>query len=359
MNRADLVRTGYARALRPVLFRAHGGDPERIHEDMIAGLALLGRAPGLRDAVRLLTRTPSAPVEVAGIRFPGRVGLAAGMDKDGRAALAWQHLGFAFAELGTVTAQPQPGNPTPRVFRLRASGALINRMGFNNAGAAALANRLAVAGIYRGNGAAGIPLGISLGKTKVVAVEQAVGDYLASLRLLAAHADYIAVNVSSPNTPGLRSLQDGGALRELLSALTREATDLAHGATPVPVFVKVAPDLTWGQLDEVLQAADAAGVAGLIATNTTLGRDGLAAADEARGSEAGGLSGAPLTRRAREVVAYVAAGTPLPVMGVGGVMTADDAMALLDAGARLVQLYTGFVYAGPALIGDINGRLTP
>ena len=349
-----VVDAGYARLLRPLLFRAHAGDPEKIHEDMIRGLALLPHLPGLRDAVGALTRVPAAPVTVAGVRFPGRVGLAAGMDKDGRAAKAWQYLGFAFAELGTVTAEAQPGNPKPRVFRLRDSHALINRMGFNNEGALALANRLALAGVQRGNGAAGIPLGISIGKTKVVPVAEAVPDYLASLRALAAHADYIAVNVSSPNTPNLRSLQDGGALAELLGALVTESRTLALGGTPVPIFVKVAPDLTEGQLDEVLAAASDAGCAGLIATNTTLGRDGLARADRPRAGEAGGLSGAPLTARAREVVRYVCRNTSLPVMGVGGIMTAEDAVALLDAGASLVQLYTGFIYAGPALIGAIN-----
>lgn len=359
MNRHDLVRSGYERALRPLLFRAHGGDPERIHEDMIAGLELLAAAPGVRDAVRWLTHVPAEPVEVAGVRFPGRVGLAAGMDKDGRAARAWQYLGFAFAELGTVTARAQPGNPSPRIVRLPASRGLINRMGFNNAGAAALANRLAVAGIARGNNAAGIPLGISIGKTKVVPVEDAVEDYLVSLRLLAPHADYIAVNVSSPNTPGLRGLQDGGALRELLGALVREARALAPGGTAVPVFVKVAPDLGLDQLAEVVEVADACGAAGLIATNTTLGREGLDPRERRLAAEAGGLSGAPLTRRALEVVTFLVRHTDLPVMAVGGIMTAADARAMLDAGAPLVQLYTGFIYAGPALIGEINRERQP
>ncbi len=355
--RSALVAAGYERALKPLLFASHSGDPEKVHEDMIAALALLQSTPGVRDAVGALTHVGTSPVTVAGIRFPGRVGLAAGMDKDGRAARAWQHLGFAFAELGTVTAQAQPGNPKPRIFRLRDSQALINRMGFNNAGVLALANRLAVAGIFRGNDAAGIPLGISIGKTKVVPVEDAVPDYLTSLRTVAAHADYVAVNVSSPNTPGLRTLQDGGALAALLGALTDEAGRLAHSGAPVPVFVKVAPDLTDGQLDEVLTAASDTGCAGIIATNTTLARDGLAPADQARAVEAGGLSGAPLTLRAREVVGYITRHTPLPVIGAGGVMTADDGLALLDAGASLLQLYTGFIYAGPALIGAINDRL--
>ncbi len=348
-----LVRDGYHGLLRPALFRAHHGDPEAIHEDMIAALAALGATPGLRSLVGLLTRSEASPVTAAGIEFPGRVGLAAGMDKDARAALAWQYLGFAFAELGTVTARAQPGNDKPRVFRAAASGALINRMGFNNSGAESVANRLAVAGIARGNRAAGIPLGISLGKTKTTELADAVGDYLASFDWLAPHADYLAVNVSSPNTPGLRSLQDGGALGELLGALTRRAAEQAPHA-PLPVFVKVAPDLTWPQLDEVLAAVLDAGAAGVIATNTTLSRDGLAASDRDLAQEAGGMSGSPLTARAHEVVAYIARQIDLPLIGSGGVMTADDARALLDAGADLVQLYTGFIYAGPALIAAIN-----
>ncbi|MFV0452612.1 MAG: quinone-dependent dihydroorotate dehydrogenase [Propioniciclava sp.] len=357
--RAAVVSYGYARVLRPLLFRAHRGDPEAVHEDMIAGLAALASGPGVRSVVGALTGVAAEPVTVAGVTFPGRVGLAAGMDKDGRAARAWQHLGFAFAELGTVTALPQPGNPRPRIFRLPASAALINRMGFNNAGAQALANRLATAGVVRGNGAAGIPLGISVGKSKAVAVADAVPDYLTSLRAVAPHADYIAVNVSSPNTPGLRSLQDAGALRELLAALVGESARLAHGIRPAPILVKIAPDLSWSQIDEVLTVAADAGVAGVIATNTTLSRDGLLGADRSRAAEAGGLSGRPLSRRARAVVAYVAEHTDLPVIGSGGVMTPDDAWAQLDAGASLVQLYTGFIYSGPALIGAIGDRTEP
>lgn len=348
-----LVRDGYRTLLRPALFRARGGDPEAVHEGMIAALAAVGAVPGLPRLIGLLTRSSAKPVTVAGIRFPGRVGLAAGMDKDARAVLAWRHLGFAFAELGTVTARPQPGNDKPRIFRATASSALVNRMGFNNAGAEAVANRLAVAGVARGNRAAGIPLGISVGKNKDTPLAEAVGDYLACFDWLAPHADYLAINVSSPNTPGLRSLQDGGALAELVSALVTRAVQQAP-ACPLPVFVKVAPDLTWPQLDEVLCAVADAGASGIIATNTTLGREGLAPPDRHLAHEPGGLSGCPLTRRAREVVAYIAGHTDLPVIGSGGVMTAKDALALLDAGAALVQLYTGFIYAGPALIAAIN-----
>jgi len=349
---AGLLEGGYAGLLRPLLFAAHGGDPEAIHEQLIGILAGVGGNPVLRAGLDLVAGGAGRPTEVAGVRFPNRVGLAAGMDKDGLAAKAWAALGFGFAELGTVTARPQPGNPKPRVFRMPDSGALVNRMGFNNHGAEALAATLRAAGIARGNLAAGIPLGISLGKTKVVALEDAVADYLAGLTAVAPHADYLAINVSSPNTPNLRSLQDGGALAGLAGALVARAGELSED--PVPIFVKVAPDLSWGQLDEVLAVCADAGVAGLIATNTTLARQGVAPSDSGRALEAGGLSGAPLTARALEVISYIVRNTALPVIGVGGIMTADDAARQFDAGARLVQLYTGFIYHGPGLVAAIN-----
>ncbi|MGB7964029.1 MAG: quinone-dependent dihydroorotate dehydrogenase [Propionicimonas sp.] len=349
-----LLKGGFEGLLRPLLFASYGGDPESIHELTIGLLARVGGLPSARGALRLLAGSSGQPVSVAGVRFPNRVGLAAGMDKDGIAARAWQGLGFGFVEVGTVTAAAQPGNDRPRVFRLRDSHALINRMGFNNNGAAALAATLAKAGIYRGNGAAGIPVGISIGKTKLVPLDEAVDDYLSSLATVAPHADYVAINVSSPNTPNLRSLQDGGALAELTGTLVRRAGELAAGRDPVPILVKLAPDLGWAQVDEVVAACEAAGISGLIATNTTLARDHLAPTDLPRASEAGGLSGAPLTARAREFVRYLSGHTDLPVIGVGGVMTTADAMALFDAGASLVQLYTGFIYHGPALVAQIN-----
>ena len=347
----------YHRLVRPVLFRAYGGDAERVHERTLAGLALLGRAAPARGLTAALLARRRQPVSVAGIDFPGAVGVAAGLDKNGVAVRSWAALGFGFAELGTVTARPQPGNDQPRLFRLPQSRAIVNRMGFNNAGAAALAQRLAAAGVARGNGAVGMPLGISIGKSKVTPLAEAAEDYLGSLRLLAPYADYVAVNVSSPNTPGLRALQDADSLTALLTALTAEAGRLAAGATPVPVFVKLAPDLSDAALEQAVEVVERSGAAGLIATNTTLARDGVDPRDARRAAEAGGLSGAPLTVRAREVVAFLAARTDLPVIGVGGVMTVDDGQALLDAGARLIQLYTGFVYAGPGLVTGLNARL--
>ncbi|MEE6261833.1 quinone-dependent dihydroorotate dehydrogenase [Plantactinospora sonchi] len=326
----------FDRVVRPALFRIGGGDAETAHEWTLRRLAGISRRPALLAALRARYAV-AAPRTVFGLDFPNPVGLAAGMDKDGRALPAWPALGFGFVEVGTVTAHAQPGNPRPRLFRLPDSGAVINRMGFNNAGAAALAARLAAL-----DRPLGVPLGISLGKSKVTPIDQAVEDYLASYRALYAYGDYFAVNVSSPNTPGLRSLQDRSHLDALLTALAGEK----------PVLVKIAPDLTDAAIAELLEVCLDRGAAGVIATNTTLGRDGLAPADLPRAGEAGGLSGRPLTARARQVVSFVHAetGGRLPVIGVGGILDPADGTALLDAGASLVQLYTGFVYRGPGLV---------
>ncbi|AGL19437.1 quinone-dependent dihydroorotate dehydrogenase [Actinoplanes sp. N902-109] len=325
--------TIFETAVRPVLFRVGGGDAEKAHEFTLERLARL--RPG---ALAVLRRRYAVdrPVEVFGVRFPNPVGLAAGMDKNGVALRSWPALGFGFVEVGTVTAKAQPGNDRPRLFRLRDSEAVINRMGFNNAGAAALAARLAALGPL------GVPLGISLGKSKVTPLEEAVQDYLTSYELLHPYADYIAVNVSSPNTPGLRTLQDKSALAALLGALV--------GKTPV--LVKIAPDLTEPAIAELLEVCLAHGAAGVIATNTTLARDGLATPDQPRATETGGLSGRPLTERARKIVHFVHQETAgrLPVIGVGGILDPDDATRMFDAGAALLQLYTGFIYRGPALV---------
>ncbi len=350
-----IIDLGYRGVLRPLLFRAYGGDAERVHEHTLATVARIGRSRPALAALAALCARHRSPVTVAGIQFPGIVGLAAGMDKDGVGVKTWGSLGFGHIELGTVTAQAQPGNDEPRLFRVPESRAIINRMGFNNCGAPALADRLAAAGVSRGNLAVGIPIGISIGKTKRVPLADAAEDYLASLRTVARYADYLAINVSSPNTPGLRSLQDAETLAELISALVNQAWRLPGGAAP-PIFVKVAPDLTEAALEEVVQVCSEAGAEGLIATNTTLGRDGISA-DQPLAAEAGGLSGAPLTRRARQVVRFLAERTTLPIVGVGGIMSRDDGQAMLDAGASLLQIYTGYVYSGAALVDDLN-RLT-
>lgn len=333
----------FERTLRPYLFRRGEGDPEAAHEWTVRQLAALSKRPA---ALALLRRryAVTAPTTVFGVDFPNPVGVAAGMDKDGTALPAWPALGFGFVEVGTVTWHDQPGNDRPRLFRLPTSEALINRMGFNNRGARALAAQLTALGKLP------VPLGISLGKSKRTPLAEAVDDYAASYRALARHGDYFAVNVSSPNTPGLRELQDGGLLDELLAALVGDK----------PILVKIAPDLTDDAIAEVLQVCTDRGAAGIIATNTTLARDGLAPADQPRAAEAGGLSGRPLAARAREVVAFVhrQTGGALPVIGVGGIMHADDAVRLRDAGASLVQLYTGFVYHGPTLVRGAARRLT-
>ncbi len=336
----------YERLARPVLFRS---DAEVAHGRMVHGLARAGAVPALERAASRVLSPPQAPRTVFGLRFANPVGLAAGMDKDAVAVPAWAALGFGFAEVGTVTWHPQSGNPTPRLFRLPASEAIVNRMGFNNAGAVAMAARLKALGKAR------IPVGISLGKSKITPVGEATEDYLASLRVLLPYADYIAVNVSSPNTPGLRSLQDRGALSDLLGTL--QAHVRSEGGTHAkPLLLKIAPDLSEPAVAEILEVCDSHGVAGLIATNTTIGRAGLDPADAARGAETGGLSGRPLHAAAVRMVSFVVreTGGTLPVVGVGGILHPDDALRMLDAGASLVQLYTGLVYRGPGLVRGIT-----
>jgi dihydroorotate dehydrogenase len=334
--------------IRRGLFRFGGGDPEVAHHRTSAILARTG--PLLRPLRRYFH--VERPTTVFGVQFPNPVGLAAGMDKDGTTLRAWPSLGFGFVEAGTVTALPQPGNPKPRLFRLPDSEAVINRMGFNNAGAEALAKRLATAR------ALPVPLGISIGKSKAVPVEQAVEDYRTSLRALYPYGDYFAVNVSSPNTPGLRGLQDRNALSELLAELTLQGGAIAEraGSKPRPLLVKIAPDLSDDAIAEVLEVCDEHAISGVIATNTTLSREGLAPSDQHLAGEAGGLSGRPLAARAREVVEFVhkETGGRLPIIGVGGILDPDDAARMFDAGASLIQLYTGFIYAGPGLVRRIN-----
>jgi dihydroorotate dehydrogenase len=344
----------YRHALRPLLFTVAGRDAEAIHERVLAGLAAISRHPGLTRALEIassLGHGDDARLarEVFGLRFPNPVGLAAGFDKNAVAVPALAALGFGFVEIGTVTYHAQPGNPRPRLFRLPAEEALINRMGFNNAGAAAVAARLAELPPVR------VPVGVSLGKSKITPLEDAVSDYLAALELLYPHGDYFAVNVSSPNTPGLRALQERDRLDALLAVLMGRLGERATAEgrpAPKPLLVKVAPDLDDTALDDVVDVCLTRGVSGLIAVNTTITRDGLSAAAPASlRDEPGGLSGRPLRARALAVVRWLQqrAGDRLPIIGCGGIATADDARRMLDAGAALVQLYTGFIYEGPGI----------
>lgn len=327
----------YQSYLRPLLFSLPA---EAAHN-----LALLG----LRASPRLALKkafgpAPLDPVQLFGLKFPNRVGLAAGMDKNASALSAWEALGFGFIEAGTITALAQPGNPKPRCFRYPAKTALINRMGFNNAGASTIAKRLAK---LKSSGRwPSVPVGINIGKSKVTPNDQAASDYATSFRLLLPFGDYFTINVSSPNTPELRALQERDSLIRIIRGL--RAVDAGK-----PVLVKIAPDLDNAQLAEIADVANTEGLSGLIATNTTL--DQSAVPPEAR--QQGGLSGAPLSRRSTEVIQTLRTHTTLPIIASGGVMTGADAREKIDAGASLVQIYTGFVYAGPALVRDICSAL--
>ena len=292
-------------------------------------------------------KLPADPVEAMGIRFPNRLGLAAGFDKNAVGIDGLAALGFGHVEIGTVTGEPQPGNPTPRLFRLPADGAVVNRMGFNNHGAEVVARRLAARAGARGV-RPGPVLGVNIGKTKVVPEEEAVGDYEKSAGLLAPYADYLVVNVSSPNTPGLRDLQAVEKLEPLLRAVRRRADEVTTDR--VPLLVKIAPDLSDDDVLAVAELATGLGLDGIIATNTTISRAGLATpAAEVEAIGAGGLSGRPLTERSLEVLRLLRGrvGDRLTLVGVGGITTCDDACARIDAGATLVQGYTAFVYEGP------------
>jgi len=334
----------YERILRPVLFRL---ESERAHELAVDSMAFLGRIGPLCRALEALARvSPSSfrPVDAFGLRFPNAVGLASGFDKNARAWTAAAALGFGHVEVGTVTALAQPGNPRPRMFRYPGEEAVINRLGFNNEGSEAVASRLSG---HAPQGKRRIPLGINLGKSKAVEIDRATEDYLASFGRLADLADYITLNVSSPNTPGLRQLQDESRLRELLSAVTgaNQRRASAPGKSRVPILLKISPDLRYSEIDSVLGVAGEFRLDGLIATNTTLARPGAFAA----AAEAGGLSGAPLRERSTEVIRYVSRATDgkLPIIGVGGITDIPSAAEKLDAGATLVQLYTGLIYRGP------------
>jgi dihydroorotate dehydrogenase len=327
----------YLRLLRPLLFRF---PPEAAHNLALFGLGLT--PPSVLRAA--FGAPPRQPVKLFGLTFPNPVGLAAGMDKNATALRAWEALGFGFIEAGTITALAQPGNPKPRCFRYPPQQALINRMGFNNLGASALAVRLASLK-QRGHWPR-VPLGINIGKSKITPNEQAASDYATSFKLLLPFGDYFVINVSSPNTPNLRALQDCDSLAEIIRALKR-INNIK------PLLVKIAPDLCDDALRDIAALADSEHLAGLIATNTTLDHSAVPPGTD----QQGGLSGAPLRHRSTDVLRLLRAATRLPIIASGGIMDASAAREKIEAGANLVQIYTGFVYSGPALIRDITTAL--
>lgn len=324
------------RWFRPLLFAL---PPEAAHALVFGALRALGPLGRALSRAACGASDPRLTTELAGFRLPSPIGLAAGLDKDGLLAPFWETLGFGFAELGTVTALPQPGNPRPRLFRFPAARALINRMGFNNRGSAALAERLG-----RVRSLCHIPIGANLGKSKLTEIERAFDDYRTSARRLAPVVDYLVINVSSPNTPGLRSLQDPGALAQIVGAVVAESAGR-------PVFVKLAPDLEDSALAEACQVAERGGARGILATNTTLERHGLPDVGP------GGLSGAPLAPRALACIRVASQATRLPVIGMGGISNLQGVLDALGAGASAVQIFSALVFEGPGLVARLNREL--
>ena len=359
----------YRAVVRPLLFAR---DSEEVHNLTLRALEYVSRRQVLCEALEADYGAPGLPTEVFGLHFPNPVGLAAGMDKHAAAVPAWEALGFGFSELGGVTWHAQPGNPEPRLFRAVPDGALVNRMGFNNPGAEAVARKLEE---WRASGRwPKHPVSINLGKSKITPLDMAAEDYANSFRVLWPFADFFVVNVSSPNTPNLRQLQDKAALDEILAAVQEvnvkcsvfsnqyslgaggDSRNTQHATRNTPILVKVAPDLSFDALDEILALAGPRRLAGIVATNTTLARP---ATNDPRieriYAEAGGLSGRPLRQRSTEVIRHLHRQTKgaLPIIGVGGIFDAADAWEKITAGASLVQIYSGLVYEGPSLAKDI------
>ncbi|MGB0829176.1 MAG: quinone-dependent dihydroorotate dehydrogenase [Flavobacteriaceae bacterium] len=331
----------YKKVIQPLLFLF---DPERVHYFTFSLIKILSAVPGMPWFFRLLflVKHPKLEREVFGLKFPNPVGLAAGFDKNAVLYKALSNFGFGFIEIGTITPKAQPGNPKKRLFRLREDEAIINRMGFNNEGVEAAIKRL------KSNSK--VLIGGNIGKNKTTPYEQAADDYIYCFNALFDYVDYFVVNVSSPNTPNLRALQDKAPLTHLLTTLSAINKEKQH---PKPILLKIAPDLSNAQLDDIITIVSETKIDGLIATNTTLNREGLKSENKA---ETGGLSGKPLNKRSTEVIRYIAekSKNAFPIIGVGGIHSAEDALEKIKAGASLVQLYTGFVYEGPALIKRIN-----
>lgn len=334
----------YKSLIRPLLFRF---DPEKVHHFTFDALRLLSKIPGAAALAKekFEVRSPLLEREVFGLKFKNPVGLAAGFDKDAKLYSELSHLGFGFVEIGTLTPKPQPGNEKKRLFRLKEDQAIINRMGFNNGGVQEAAERL------KSN--PGVLIGGNIGKNKATPNAQAGEDYRICFEALFDYVDYFVVNVSSPNTPNLRELQDKEPLTLLLNDLQDQNK---RKAAPKPILLKIAPDLSDSQLLDIIDIVKDTGIAGVIATNTTISRDGLTSGNK---TEVGGLSGRPLKDRSTEVIRFLSERSEkaFPIIGVGGIHSAEDALEKLDAGASLVQLYTGFIYEGPQLIRDINLKL--
>jgi dihydroorotate dehydrogenase len=328
----------YERFLKPILFSI---DPEKVHEIAIVALAKISRVQWLLNVIRRPDNERPGK-EVFGLHFANPVGLAAGFDKNGMALPFWEALGFGFMEIGTITALGQVGNPRPRIFRIPEMEALINRLGFNNQGVEKIATRLEE---LRRSHWPKVPVGLNIGKSKIVPLEEAAADYLRSFQRLRGLGDYFVLNVSSPNTPDLRKLQEKGAIGELFGAIQR----VNQGK---PLLVKVAPDLTFAQLDDILTLATEYRLAGVIATNTTTDQQAI---PEHRRQQ-GGLSGKPLRRRSLEILHHLKKYSSLPVISVGGIMNEEDAKERFDAGAELVQIYTGLIYRGPGLVRKIANQ---
>lgn len=340
--------------IKPILFKF---DPENVHYFVTKNLKRFNKLPGGSALSRKLWNTDSAQLEreVFGLTFRNPVGLAAGFDKNAEYISEMANLGFGFIEVGTVTPLPQPGNDKPRMFRLPADEALINRMGFNNKGVDMAAARIAAWRKSRPAWQQGVMIGGNIGKNKHTANEDAVNDYIICFDRLFDVVDYFVVNVSSPNTPGLRALQDKKPLTEILSTLQQRNN---KNGIRRPLLLKIAPDLTNEQLNDIIDIVAETKIDGIIATNTTISREGLHSPEKLT-KEAGGLSGRPLTRRATEVIRYLKEGSnhAFPIIGAGGIHSAEDALDKLQAGASLIQLYTGFIYEGPDLIGRINKKI--
>ncbi|HXP36067.1 MAG TPA: quinone-dependent dihydroorotate dehydrogenase [Chthoniobacterales bacterium] len=337
------MNNAYERFVRPLLFSI---DAETAHRLTIGSLHA---ASHVDPALRALNffQPPATPKKLFGLNFRNPIGLAAGLDKNGVALPAWAALGFGFIEIGTVTAKAQPGNPKPRIFRFPEQNALINRLGFNNDGADAIALRLSK--LQRTGRWPEVPVGINIGKSMSTPLSDAIADYLYSFRLVREFADYIVLNVSSPNTPGLRELQGPDALSELLSAIAAK-----NLITRKPIMVKIAPDLAPAELDQIVSICEANKIAGIIATNTTIDHSSIPAGQD----EQGGLSGAPLREKSTALIRQIVARSTIPVTASGGIMDADSAREKIGAGAQLLQIYTGLIYRGPGLLCEIAGALT-